>query len=102
MDVSRIALNKLAGQVTQPGLPNFMAPDPMPQLQMATVTGKDRGRNEVSVILNDVGSPAVTRVPVFGGTTDGLQEDDVVQLISIGNTLGVLARQYRPSGIVVF
>lgn len=100
MDVSRLSLNRLAGQVTQPNLPNFMAPAEGPQLHLATVTVVDLGRNECAVQLNDYLTPTIARVPVLGGDMPAV--NDQVQLIQTGKTLAVLGRQSRPSGIVTF
>lgn len=46
----------------------------------------------------------MTRIPVLQAysVTDMPQPNDVVQLIQIGNTLAVLGRQYRPTGVVSF
>lgn len=100
MDVSRLSLNKLAGQVTQPNLPNFMAPSEGPQLHLATVTVVDLGRNECAVQLNDYLNRVIPRVPVLGGVMPAVGA--LVQLIQTGKSLAVLGEQSRPAGSVTF
>jgi len=100
----RMAANKVASQVVQPNLPAFMDPTDYPQFHLATILGHDAGRNESQATLNDLDDTPVSRLPVFRPYPLGVnpQQGDYVQLIQIGQTLGVFARQYRPSGAVSF
>ena len=104
LNFDRMAANKLASQVLQPNLPAFMDPTDYPQFHLATILGHDDGRNESTAILNDSDATSVSRLPVFRPYPLGVnpQQNEVVQLIQIGQTLGVFARQYRPTGTVVF
>ena len=104
LNFDRMAANKLASQVLQPNLPAFMDPTDYPQFHLATILGHDGGRNESQATLNDFDNTPVSRLPVFRPYPMGVnpQQDEVVQLIQIGQTLGVFARQYRPSGTVIF
>jgi len=100
----RAAANKLASQVLQPNLPAFMDPTDYPQFHLATILGHDAGRNESQATLNDFDDSPVSRLPVFRAYPMGVdpQAGDYVQLVQIGETLGVWARQYRPTGRVSF
>lgn len=104
LNFDRVAANKVASQVVQPNLPAFMTPTDYPQFHLATILGHDAGRNESQAVLNDFDQPEVSRLPVFRPYPIGLnpQDGDVVQLIQLGQTLGVFARQYRPTGTVIF
>jgi hypothetical protein len=104
LNFDRMAANKLASQVLQPNLPAFMDPTDYPQFHLATILGHDAGRNESSAALNDFDGTPVSKLPVLRPYPLGSnpQAGEYVQLIQIGNTLGVFARQYRPSGTVVF
>jgi hypothetical protein len=100
----RVAANKIASQVVQPNLPAFMTPTDYPQFHLATILGHDAGRNQSQATLNDFDDTPVSRLPVLRPYPLGVnpQQNDVVQLIQIGQTLGVFARQYLPTGIVTF
>lgn len=104
LNFDRVAANRVASQVVQPNLPAFMTPTDYPQFHLATILGHDAGRNESQATLNDFDQPPVSRLPVFRPYPIGLnpQDGDVVQLIQLGQTLGVFARQYRPTGSVTF
>lgn len=54
--------------------------------------------------VNDPNGTVLPRIPVLqmSGSPYVPQQGHVVQLLQIGNTLAVLGRQNRPSGIVTF
>lgn len=104
VDPNRLAMNRLAATVMQPNLPGFMVPTDHPQFHLATILDHDAGRNESSATLNDFDSPTVSRLPVLRPYTasDVPQAGDLVQLVQLGSTLAVWARQWRPTGTVTF
>jgi len=99
--MSRINVNRLASQMLRPGQPAFLPPADEMAMHLATIDSHDAGRNEATAVLN--GQP-LDRIPVLQmcGSPYVPRQGDVVQLLQIGNTLAVLSRQYRPSGIVSF
>jgi hypothetical protein len=99
--VSRININRLASQMLRPNQPQFLPPADEMGVHIATVQSHDLGRNESTVVLNDPNGTVLTRVPLLAtGYTPAA--GDVVQLLQIGNSMGTLVQQNRPSGIVSF
>lgn len=101
----RININRLASQILRPGQPAFLPPADETHFHVATINSHDLGRNESTVTLNDPNGTVLDRVPVLQmSTTDPYvpASGDVVQLMQIGNTVSVLGRQSRPSGVVTF
>lgn len=100
----RMAANKVASQVVQPNLPAFMDPNDYPQFHLATILDHNAGRNLSAATLNDYADSPVDRLPVLRPYPIGYnpQPGETVQLIQIGPTLAVFARQYLPPGTVSF
>lgn len=99
--MSRININRLTSQIQRPNQPAHLPPADEMGVHIATIVSHDGGRNESTATLNDPNGTVLTRIPVLAtGYTPAA--GDVVQLLQIGNTIGVLARQYRPSGTVSF
>jgi hypothetical protein len=101
--MSRINMNRLASQLLRPGQPAFLPPADELQVHIATIGRVDAGRNQVAATLNDPNGTVLPGIPVLQtGSPYVPQQGHVVQLLQIGNTMAVLGRQYRPSGIVSF
>jgi len=102
--MSRININRLASQMLRPGQPAFLPPADEMAVHLATIDSHDAGRNEATAILNGYGNQPLDRIPVLQMSSSPYvpAQGDVVQLLQIGNTLAVLGRQYRPTGIVAF
>ena len=89
----------------RPGQPAHLPPADETGFHIATVQSHDLGRNESTIVMNDPNGTVLTRVPVLQSSTSSPYvpaQGDVVQLIQVGNSLAVLGRQYRPSGVVTF
>lgn len=101
---SRINVNRLVSQLARPNAPAFLTPTDQFQMHLAVIDSHDAGRNESTAVLNDFGNPTLSRIPVLQAysNADMPQAGDIVQLIQIGQTLAVLGRQYRPTGVVSF
>lgn len=102
--MSRINVNRLASQMLRPGQPAFLPPADEMQVHLATINSHDLGRNESTATLNDPNQTKLPGMPVLqmSGNPYVPQQGHVVQLLQIGNTLAVLGRQNRPSGVVSF
>lgn len=102
--MSRININRLASEMRRPGQPAFLPPADELQVHLATIDSHDAGRNEATALLNRPGNQSLDRIPVLQTSSSPYvpQQGHVVQLLQIGNTVAVLGRQNRPSGVVTF
>lgn len=99
--MSRITINRLASQMLRPNQPAHLPPADELGMHIATVQSHDVGRNETTVTLNDPNGTVLPGVPLLASGYTPVA-GDVVQLLQIGNSLGTLVQQNRPSGIVTF